>query len=358
MSSLPPELILYIMQCLIPSRHPVAFGASHPVTRTLVAFSLTCKLTYAPAIQLLHLHCLHIDSDKRLQTLLSTAPCISATVTNNFGEEDREDIRDTFLTNSNTLRCLYISPFLNDSINEPLIVQRINDLFSAVSSGLKRLVIDMPLRSLYPEDDYNQVRPILRAAFSRLKTVEEFCSVRDELFLSTAIPTNEPEVWSFWSHLKHLALYNVDVASPNFLVALRRCDGLVTLVLTRPDGLEENIEDSEFPPLTHLQRLSVVNTAEGHRQWPLFGHLTWRSCFLGRILTATPQFSPVIYMAESLAVDRGGVDRLVVSIDVPMPSGRDGHEAEVCQEWVRNHAIDGSLWELQGSPISREIEQT
>ncbi|KFY26454.1 hypothetical protein V491_01312 [Pseudogymnoascus sp. VKM F-3775] len=216
----------------------------------------------------------------------------------------------------------------------------------------------MPLRSLYPGDDYNRIRPILRAAFASLETVEEFCSVRDELFLSTVIPTNEPEVWSFWSHLRHLALYNVDVASPNFLVALRRCDGLITLVLTRPDGLEESIEDLEFPPLPHLQRLSVVNTMRGHRQWPLFGQLTWRSCFLGRILTATPHFSPAICMAESVAAARGGIDRLVVSIDVPMPAGRDGYEAEVCQEWVRNHAIDGSLWEFDGSSISREMEQT
>lgn len=195
MPCLPPELILYIMHCLIPSKPPVAFRASHPVTRTLLAFSLTCKLTSAPAVQLLHLHCLHIDSNERLQRLIANSPRLSATTTNNSGTEDREDICDaTFLLNPNTSRCLYIYPFLDDSIDEPLIVQKVNSLILAVSSSLKRLVIDMPLRSLYPQDDYNRVRPVLRAAFASLEIIDEFCSVRDELFLDTVKQTNEPEV--------------------------------------------------------------------------------------------------------------------------------------------------------------------
>ncbi|KFX91715.1 hypothetical protein V494_00376 [Pseudogymnoascus sp. VKM F-4513 (FW-928)] len=215
----------------------------------------------------------------------------------------------------------------------------------------------MPLRSLYPEDDHNRVRPILRAAFASLKFIKEFCSVRDELFLDTVNPTNEAKVWSFWPHLEHLALYNVDVASSKFLIALRRCEGLTKLVLTRPDGLEMSIEDSDFPPLPHLQLIKIVNTAEGHRQWPLFRRLTWRSCFLGRILTESPHFSPANYMAEPAAAAQGAMAKLF-NINVPIPAGREGYEAEVCQEWVRNHAVDGSLWELHGAPISRDMEET
>lgn len=357
MASLPPELILHIMQCLVPSKPPVAFRASHPVTRTLLSFSLTCRLTSAPAVRLLHLHCLHMDSNERLGRLIATSPRLSATTTNNLSTEDRENACDVTSLNSNTSMGLYISPFLNDSIDEPLIVQRVHSLFLAVSLSLRRLVIDMPLRLLYPEDDHNRVRPILRAAFASLAVVEEFCSVRDELFLDTVELQNEPEVWTFWPHLKRLALYNVDVSSFRFLAALQKCEGMTNLVLTRPDGLEESIEASEFLPLPHLQRVMIVNTAEGHRQSPLFRRLTWRSCFLGRIWTASPHFSPTFDMAESAAAAGDAMDRLLVRIDVPMPTGREGYDPEVCQEWVRDHAIDGSLWELHGEPISRDMEQ-
>jgi len=98
----------------------------------------------------------------------------------------------------------------------------------------------MLLRSLYPEDDCEGVRPILRSAFTHLPILEKFCSVRDGLFLATeaVYPLQEPPVWSLWPKLRKLALHNQDV-SRDFFEGLKKLQRIEKVVLTRTDGLLE-----------------------------------------------------------------------------------------------------------------------
>ena len=52
-------------------------------------------------------------------------------------------------------------------LNDVPTVSAVRQLLLAVAPTLQRLIIDMPLRSLYPEQDQKQVRPLLRGGVSQ-----------------------------------------------------------------------------------------------------------------------------------------------------------------------------------------------
>jgi hypothetical protein len=145
---------------------------------------------------------------------------------------------------------LYLAPFHSDTISDLPTAQAVDDLLSCLSPTIRRLVIDIPLRSLYPADDSLAIRPILRKAFTQLTSLELFCSARDELFLSCSserlITGSEANVWSEWPKLKTLALYNCDLDSEGFWRDMKAMETLETLVLTRADGLQHVDFKSEW----------------------------------------------------------------------------------------------------------------
>lgn len=353
MSRLPTELLYNIIECLIPSSPPIAFSASHIVTRTLLNLCLVSKTICHAAIRCLFAHCVYIDSPERLKLLQQTlidhhqgrafAENISQRSRLKEGCSDRNI--DAYLKSGPTslIKSLFLAPYPDDTIDSPEIAPLILRLCTTLGAQLTHLVIDIPLRSLYPEDDTNHVRPFLRAAFSQLVALEEFVSTRDELYLD--VTRREPglreqQVWSRWPNLKRLALYNVDLSSDCFIRDIQRCKNLTHLVLTRSDGLEEPISSLDSvlgtpPPLQRscdLRRVSIVNTAEGHWYAPAFSFLEWEHCFVGKVWNGVP----------------GGCRVQIVKISVPVPVGREEDDIEVCQEWVREAAIQGTLWEWDG----------
>jgi hypothetical protein len=354
---LPTELLLHTIDCLIPSKPPVAFPASHIVTRTLLKLCLVSKTIHYAAIRLLFAHCVYVDSPDRLRLLQQTL--VDHHLERAFGSRiprqlplDR-DLPDFNLetrrenTSKPFINSLFLAPFPDDTIDSPEIAQLVLGLCTTIGHYLTRLVIDIPLRSLHPEDDPNNVRPFLQAAFQELVALEEFVSTRDELYLDVTKRDREhPAVWSTWPNLKRLALYNVDVSSMRFLRDIQQCRQLTHLVLTRADGLIERVFPSSpplFPPLplqmSHsIQRVLIVNFTEDHEYSPAFSRRRSEDCFLGKVWTATS--------------DSQKHKLQIVRIDVPLPGFGDTHyEIEFCQEWVCEAAIQGTLWELPGAPL-------
>jgi hypothetical protein len=237
---LPPELILYVVDFIVPPwvDTEVAYPPSHPITSTLLALTRTSRIIYSAARHLLYTHCLYIDSIRRLLSLLNS---LSAYTTGS------SLYLDPFY-GAQQGTSLYLSPF-TDNINNLPLAQAVHDLLSLLAPTLRRLVIDIPLRSLYPEDDTLKIRPILRSAFTQLVSLELFCSVRDECFLfCTGWPAyaDEANAWSFWPKLKTLALYNCDLHSERFWQDLTVAKNLETLVLTRCDGVQDVNFKSEW----------------------------------------------------------------------------------------------------------------
>lgn len=313
--NLPAELILHIIECLIPSQKtPVAFLPSDPVTHTLLNWALVCSLTRIKAQRLLLRHCLFIDSRNRLESLLRHFP-------------DHASCH---------LHGLYLAPFPEEDLNHLDIAHHIDRLFSIVAPHLTRLVIDIPLRFLYPEDDEQLVRPILRSAFERLTALEEFCSIQDELYLGITEGLVEPSVWSFWPRLRRLALYDVDLSWWSFFRDAERCQTLTQLVVVRPDGLVHQLEEKDKQLLNSWRFGSLQRVLLADAEYPVpEGEM--KQTFLGRLLDVQADNE------ASRGLGRRG--RIVVDIlRLDMGNSQRGYEREVCQRWFSAKAISGDLW--------------
>lgn len=375
---LPAELILQIINSLIDSSPPIAYLPSDLTTRTLVSLTRVSRVTSGTARYLLLKHCLCINTEERFWKFISPeGPSLSDP------------------TNAAVATSLFLSPIPHSLGKSIEVCKSLDTLLSGLSGTLTRLVIDIPLRSLYPDADKSQVRPKLRAAFSRLTALEEFCSVQDELYLDTGeadsssesesesdtdtdsdteaeaevdpepepaadTDTNpdpesesesdsdtesesepEPEVWSLWPRLKRLALYNVDLSNPRFLTSLQKCTNLTHLVLCRVDGLYDIIPEesmSWYKSLPNLKRVTMVNidmvpTARDHVEW-----------FGGQILES-------LAPASSRYAEKGYDGPLLAYINVPRAWVNSPGLTDIrgCQMWVCNHAMDGTLWEA-GAP--------
>ncbi|KAK6004270.1 hypothetical protein QM012_009120 [Aureobasidium pullulans] len=319
--NLPVELLDRIIWFTIPDLNYLAYPASHATTKTLLALCRVSRATSCTAKTLLYTHCLYIDKPWRLDLLLT---------------------RYFFQSNSPTLisriENLYLSPFSGGTIREKKVVTQIAELFTLLGPSLKRLVNDMPLRSHYPEEDItDQLRPILRRGFEQLIHLEEFCSVKDELYLAYWDPTSsqqahDDEVNDFmfenWRYLRRIALYN-QMLDSDFRSALTRMPNLESIVLSRPD-YEEDIG-------SWMRDMGIVFRNRVH------------STYIDTTETASEAGLRILHhtdVPEGTQFDTWSYGLLVGKEDDPISS---------VQDWSLRRALDGSLWCL---PDARGLDLT
>ena len=201
----------------------------------------------------------------------------------------------------------------------------------------------MPLRSAYPDERPGEIiRPGLRDAFVKLIHLEEFVSIRDELYLSTMLPADyeiEAPVWSLWPRLRNLALYNHDIDS-DATKFFNRVPNLQNVVLTRSDGMHETdfhivYMSSSLQSSTRIvlveawrDRLRPVAWVEGGSMDlsrfndGLRGRFRPRGRVLGMRLSA-----PI----EAVLLTRSDTTK-------------EDDDIGRCQEWVKCSALNGGLW--------------
>lgn len=331
---LPWELVFQIIASLVRDTRTI-LPPSHPATKALLAFTLVCRATYPVAANLLRQHCVYIDNDRRLRHLIY---CVETTL--------KSPLRP--------VTALFLAPFRSNHLDDQPTALWVRELFCLVHPNLSRLVIDMPLRSLYPASDHLNVRKTLRDAFSLLTSLEEFVSMRDELYLDILEPEWRPmgqdaevQVWSLWPRLRHLALYNVD-ADDHFWKTVRRVQGLHTVVLTRADGLETACIKTEYLGIgtagstatatTTAAAAAAVAEADGSQARPL------------KVVLVNVENDQPSVLAGRWRWDKTDPGNLVHVSKYHVPTSFYGDEdvAELCQEWVKTAAIRGDIWEWEG----------
>jgi hypothetical protein len=302
---LPLELVLNVITCSLPKYPSVILPPSHPITQTLLSFTLVCHETWRLATRYLRQHCVYLSSQGRLHFFL----------------------RQLFDTpQSCNIPLIFLAPFGEtiDNLNTSTMTR---ELLCHTSPHLKRLVIDIPLRSLYPEDDMFSVRPLLREGFMALENLEEFVSIRDELYLKTNLDNFEPPVWRRWKKLRRLALYNVDAQS-SFWANVANMPELEVLVLTRADGLEEfNIKARYFQYTRSGKPLKVllINTEQDQVRFSNLKRTGWDKVDPQKKMTITTYNVPSLYETED--------------------------PIEMCQDYVKAGALNGTLWDWEGEQI-------
>lgn len=319
---LPPELLLQVIDSVVPSGTPhIAYPPSSIVTRTLLALTHVSRTTYAAANQNLVRHCLYIHSSESLRLVLLR-----------LSKPNEHTPSLPALDLLPHVGSLYLAPFGRRTIDDLPTAMWVRELLTCTRGTLRRLVIDIPLRSVYPWGDHLNVRPTLRKAFEQLVRLEEFVSVRDELYLDLhdrEEGVDEPPVWQSWTRLKRLALYNVD-SRPGFWHDVATMESLETLVLTRADGLEDIDFKTEYFSRTN-RRLNVkwANIALDHPDQGDIPKHGWRE------------------------VDKEGRMRVEL-YDIPVSYYGDEDVIDLCQNWVKDAALRRTLWNWEGAVVKAD----
>jgi hypothetical protein len=378
---LPNELILLVVSHLAPCHPNAILDNCHVITRTLLSLMKASRVTYTGAAALFRRYCLYIasnDQAKRfaasiefsqrrtaspsLEGLGSPLQGITSLYLAPFTDEPEDE--DAYLSSSS------LAAYGEDSdrdeevngedesdgestqsdaqpsrLDSPSTVAAVCVILHSLSPTLRRLIVSMPLRSLYPEDDRNHVRRPLRRAFASLTNLEELVSIQDELFLSTKKrrPPTQDDVWQTqWPKLRRLALYNPDIhAGEKIWRDLAVLDTLETVVFTRADcredwGLVDVKEEllNGFGDMPLQQKLEALNERRFtfvhiDDDQPPYYHGFFPG-FLGDWTAIDPNNDIKFHTATVRCDERErALDPALSHI----------------QDWVRLHAVRGTLWD-------------
>ncbi|KAI3392817.1 hypothetical protein diail_5166 [Diaporthe ilicicola] len=345
---LPLELIFSVIASLLGDRRTI-HNQSHSSTKALLTFTLVCRATYPVATNYLREQCVFIDNDRRLRELIHTVEVTKHRVQgySGAGTDIPKSLSIQPGTSLRPIAGLYLSPFGQTIDNQPTAIW-IRELFCLIHPTLRRLVVDIPLRSLYPADDHLNVRKTLRDAFSLLTGLEELVSVRDELYLDLLEPEwrteKEAAVWTMWPKLRRLALYNAD-ADERFWKSVREMGELETLVLTRADGLESTCMKTEY-----------FGIAPGNVAGDDTGHVVDEGPALPRplkVVIANISNNQPNYLAGRWKWDKVDPNNVikVMTYDVPTSFYGDENPIYLCQAWVKMAALRGEIWEWEGDLV-------
>jgi hypothetical protein len=304
---LPLELVLHVISSSLPASPDALLNAAHLTTKLLLTFTLVCRETRRTAHRYLRQHCAYLDSEQRLELFLSS---VSA--------------QPTF----RTISALLLAPF-DDSIDNLPLCLSIQTILSYTCGTLKKLIIDMPLRSCYPEEDDHNVRRVLKEVFEKLVNLEEFVSTQDELYLDT-FEGEHAYVWNHWPRLKRLALWNVD-ADEGFWRHVALHPSLEMVVLSSTDGLMET--DPKAGYFKHASRpIHIVFCAypSGRRKLPRYlDAADWEKQDPERQMQLSKHIFSEIDKEEDL---------------------------RPFQEYIQHGAEDGTLWQEKYSEIMEPID--
>jgi hypothetical protein len=303
---LPIELVLEVITCLLPPLDTTILSPFDDTTKTLLSFTLVCHETRRLASRYLAQHCVYLDSPERLYSLTA----------------------DTSKTRYYPLitDCL-LSPF-GDNIDDAPLCASTADLLLSTCHTLRKLVIDVPLRTCYPEDDHGAVRSVLRAGFESLLSLEEFVSVRDELYLDV-YEKEHAFVWAKWPKLKRMALWNPD-CDETFWRHVAEHPSLNILILSNADSLGDT--DPKVAYLAYTSRsLRVVLCAMRTPRWNM-NEDEWPTD------------------ADWTRHDPEGKMKLIAHAFPRCPGPQT---IESCQQLVRIAAQSGTLWNWSGDAITQ-----
>ncbi|KAM0346657.1 hypothetical protein ACHAPU_005369 [Fusarium lateritium] len=390
-TKLPIEVILLVIEHLTPDAagpQPILPGVSI-ITKSLLAWTTVSRATYPIASRLIWQNCLYIDTRERLcafrefvsqrSVITGRTPCEAYGPTKMFlspfssvigytgseyspescpsplyissggALETTDDDPDTEPLRYNPYEPDFPEYVPDDLIQSKLqdlqTVQNVREVLLTLAPVLKALVVDMPLRSLYPEDDHQGVRKLLREGFEALTVIEEIVSVQDELYLATKRDYTEPQVWTHWPKLKRMALYNV-VAEGETWQNMLLCPQLEMGVFTRADSIDT------LSPHQDVKRewlkawaagISMPSSNEGPYQGP---EIAMAFCNQRSELPGFDRLVPQWHEMDP--------ENRICILTVPTDSayaeqanGEDGVDDPiwVSQEWIRGRALAGTLWD-------------
>lgn len=311
---LPPELLLQIIESVLPVNQRALLPASHSSTRTLLALTRVSRATHGKAVELLRQRCLYLDSSRRLGDVLLCMPRFVPTM------PPALSLRH--------VTSLYLAPF-GLSLDDLPTAMWVRELFCEVCETLRRLVVHMPFNSLDLLADHLDVKRTLRDGFEQLTGLEEFVCLGDYPALS--VPDGNTDIWRLWPDLRRLALFGVPLDSHWLWWDIATLPHLTHVVLARPQGVQgTNIKDEYFHKLprddTRLARRIRVVLLDAADETRDLTTTRWKQIDPGELMT-------------------------VEMYEMPLPFSGDETPHDLVTAWAKRGALDGSIWGWVGDKV-------
>ncbi|OLN97205.1 hypothetical protein CCHL11_02179 [Colletotrichum chlorophyti] len=315
---LPHELVLHVIESLLPPNESAILAASHSATRTLFSFMLVSRSTYDFTVRIVRRRCMHIDSTRRLSSLLLSimSPPLKS------------------LPPTLSLKCitsLYLSPF-GESLDDKPTAMWVRELFCEVCDTLRRLVVDMPFGSLSGYDDHLDVRPTLTDGFQRLSKLEELVCLRDYPALTFMPRTFTINCWSLWPQLRRVVLFRAPMSSHWLWYDIANSTQLEHVVFARPLDLERaNLKNDYYRIFKRHDRMVPrkikITLADVENDLPEIQTAEWAECDPDGLMTVEKYHIPTSFYGDENADD-------------------------LCCGWVRTAALNGSIWDWEGQRVA------
>lgn len=331
---IPGEVWMMVTEAVV-NEDAVAFPANHEITRTLRALLTVNRVTSMTARRLLLKHCLWIDCEWKLYSLNR---CLRG------------------LSEVGILDGLLLAPCWSgnmEDLEEP-IVDEINTLLYKIGHELRKVVVEIPGICTYHEPEhYLRSTTLLRRAFMRCEKMEEFTNTLYAPFTDTMhkfadcwmpAPTHE-FLWTGWSHLRHLSLYEVTLDHVASSVITTRMPQLRVLVLGNGDMTDACVQGLYLGMQTPLDVVFI----EG------YGTFTPIPEFFAFLERLKPWKSTLqIRNEDDLTVSF----RIVIRDHRNIPEAKDSwsihRERDYLFEssvFIRAKSLDRSLWQVDGMPF-------
>ncbi|QPC72129.1 hypothetical protein HYE68_002881 [Fusarium pseudograminearum] len=365
---LPPEVIMTIIESLIPentSHSWPIFPASHVITKTLLSLTLVSKAAYPIASRLLWQNCLRIESTKTLHLfcdfisrksiVTGRMPCEAYGSTRLFlapfnclpfrlparnpvdGEAREEAINPSVYKDLHPWR---------DALKDKKAVEAVKKVLITLAPVLKSIIVDMPFSSLFFQSEY-PLQKLLRKGLEAIVNVEDFVCITNQLHLPTKQDGSGSKVWTKWPKLQRLALHGVDI-EPRFNLwkNIILCPQLEMAVFPRPEPSWNRL--SEVNIKNDWSRAWTEATSQGQGAMSVKA----RTPYQGREITMAfcecparrPVFDNFINSWERLDPE----NRICITTVVlhhQYDSSSSVNDDIVCSTWMRNCALEGSLWD-------------
>ncbi|KAH7162907.1 hypothetical protein B0J13DRAFT_23488 [Dactylonectria estremocensis] len=317
--TLPLELILHIIEDVVPSNPEIFLTPSHSSTKTLLALTRVSRDTYAPAVKLLRQRCVFIDSERRLTRLLVCIPRFTP------GLSPALSLR--------SITSLYLEPF-KETLGDKLTACWVRDLFFEVSESLQKLVVTMPFNSVDVFNDHEGVRKILRDGFESLHKLEEFVSIGD--YPSLSLAEGPTDIWRLFHDLKRLTLFKVPLDNHWLwwnIATLSKLEHVILAQSRQTAGV--NIKDEYFHKLpstdARLDRDIYVVLLDEAGNWPNLNIQRWHEI--------DPKERMRIRIQSVCSDIEPGATQL---LDDPVSA------------YVKDRVINGSLWRREVGFVGEE----
>lgn len=307
--ALPLELIYQIMDYFLPENPNALLPASDIRTRTLLSFTRVCRVTYPLATTYLMRHCVYLDSRTRLARFVNSLERSAETPTG----------RDRF----NNVTAMYLAMFSGgDDTTMVMQARQTRALLCGLHGTLKRLVVDIEMLGREPRRDPRKIRVPLREGFAMLTELEELVFLGIDLDLSIFRPcAKEPVMWTMWPKIRRASLAFPHTA-PGFWRDVALMPMLDSLVLSQPLGFDDNCKTEFFQHADRPIKVVLVNVSA--EQPDMVQRRNWK------------------------LVDPEGKMRVLV-YDVPTSFYGDESPGDLCRDWIKRSALDGTLWGWSGT---------